>query len=139
MPTYWDSTALLNALTGQTGAERLKAGDHVTRSHAFVEAFHHLTGLRGVPVIGGGRKGATPDDGARMVRELSTKFKLRDLDLGELIHALEDAGSRGVSGRMVHDWIHVRAAKLARAELILTLDKGLAGLAQSEGLKAELP
>jgi hypothetical protein len=44
MRAYWDSTALLNALAAQSVLARLDEGEHLTRSHAYVEAFHHLPG-----------------------------------------------------------------------------------------------
>ena len=54
MRVYWDSTALLNALAAQSVLARLDKGEHVTRSHAYVEAFHHLSG-RGLPLKDGQR------------------------------------------------------------------------------------
>jgi hypothetical protein len=44
MRVYWDSTALLNALAAQSVLARMSEGQHVTRSHAYVEASHHLSG-----------------------------------------------------------------------------------------------
>ena len=44
MLVYWDSSALLNALAAQTVLNRLDQGQHITRSHGYVEAFHHLSG-----------------------------------------------------------------------------------------------
>ena len=49
MRVYWDSTALLNALAAQAVLDRLDEGERFTRSHAYVEAFHHLSG-RGLPL-----------------------------------------------------------------------------------------
>jgi hypothetical protein len=54
MRVYWDSTALLNALAAQSVLACLDKGEHVTRSHAYVEAFHHLSG-RGLPLKDGQR------------------------------------------------------------------------------------
>jgi len=42
-------------------------------------------------------------------------------------------------GKGINDWLHVRAAKLAGAEVVLSRDGGLSGLGQGEGLKAEWP
>ena len=39
----------------------------------------------------------------------------------------------------IHDWLHVRAAELAGAEVVLSRDGGLSGLCRGEGLKAEWP
>ena len=55
MRVYWDSTALLNALAAQSVLARLDDGQHLTRSHAYVEAFHHLSG-RGLPLKDGQRR-----------------------------------------------------------------------------------
>jgi hypothetical protein len=54
MRVYWDSTALLNALAAQNVLAHLDKGEHVPRSHAYVEAFHHLSG-RGLPLKDGQR------------------------------------------------------------------------------------
>lgn len=138
MSVYWDSSALLNALAGQSVLDRLGQGQHITRSHAYVEAFHHLSG-RGLPFKGGQRLAVTPGDAARMIRNLAKKIPARDLDSEQTLSALDDAQSRGVSGRMVHDWVHVRAAKLAGASVMLTRDGELSRLSAGEGLKAEWP
>ena len=98
---------------------RLDKGEHVTRSHAYVETFHHLTG-RGLPLKNGQRVAVTPKDAAAMIRRLAAKVPARDLDPEQILKALDDAQRRGVKGRLVHDWIHARAAKLAKADLIVS-------------------
>ncbi len=55
------------------------------------------------------------------------------------MQALDDAQKRGVSGRMVHDWIHARAAKLAEADLIVTRDDGFIRLSEAEGITTDWP
>jgi hypothetical protein len=47
--------------------------------------------------------------------------------------------AKGVMSKSVHDWLHVRTAKLAGAEVVLSRDAGLSGLCRGEGLKAEWP
>jgi hypothetical protein len=47
--------------------------------------------------------------------------------------------SQGVSGRMVHDWLHARIAKPAGADVMLTRDGALSRLCPAEGLKAQWP
>lgn len=138
MPSYWDSSALLNALCSEPVKARLSSGEHLTRSHAFVETFRHLSG-RGLPLKDGTRVAVTPSDAAVMIIKLSGKFKTRNLTNEETLTALNDAQSRGVTGRMVHDWLHVRAAKLAGADVVITRDGGMIGLATREGLKPEWP
>jgi hypothetical protein len=138
MRVYWDSSALLNALAAQAVLSRLDQGEHVTRSHGYIEAFHHLSG-RGLPLKDGRRLAVTPADAARMIRNLSRKVPARDLDQEQTLKALDDAQRRGVMGRMVHDWMHARAAKLAGADLVLTRDEPLSRLCAAEGLAAAWP
>jgi predicted nucleic acid-binding protein len=138
MRVYWDSTALLNALAAQSVLARLDDGQHLTRSHAYVEAFHHLSG-RGLPLKNGQRLAVTPGDAARMIRNLAKRVQAHDLTPEQTLTALDDAQGQGVSGRMVHDWLHARAAKLAGADVILTRDRALSRLCAAEGLKAQWP
>lgn len=138
MPSYWDSSGLLNALCSEPVKARLAQGEHLTRPHALVETFHHLSG-RGLPFKDGTRVGVTPSDAAAMIHKLAAKLKSRDLTEPETLSALDDAQSRGVMGRMVHDWVHVRGAKLAGADVVVTRDGGMSGLCAKEGLKAEWP
>jgi predicted nucleic acid-binding protein len=138
MRVYWDSTAVLNALAAQSVLARLDEGEHLTRSHAYAEAFHHLSG-RGLPLKDGQRLAVTPRDAARMIRNLAKKVQAHDLAPEQTLTALDDAQSQGVSGRMVHDWLHARAAKLAGADVVLTRDGALSRLCAAEGLKAQWP
>ena len=139
MPSYWDSSGLVNVLAAPAVAKRLDAGEHLTRMHAFIEAFHHISG-RGLPLKDGRRMAMTPADAAAMIRRLAVKLKQRrNLTEEETLSALDDAQSRGVKGRMVHDWVHIRAAKLAGADVVITRDVGMSSLAAGEGLKAEWP
>lgn len=71
MVTYWDSSALLNAIVSQAVARRLAPGD-VTRSHAFCEVFSLLTG-RGIPTSHG-RRTLSNDDAARVIEKLAQKL-----------------------------------------------------------------
>jgi predicted nucleic acid-binding protein len=138
MRVYWDSTALLNALVAGPVVQRFSKGEHVTRTHAYVEAFHHLSG-RGLPMKDGTRKKVSATDAARMIRRLSVKLSIRDLDLAEILKALDDAQTAGVSGGNIHDWIHARSAKLAGAELILTRDDDFVTLSEKEGITTDWP
>ena len=94
MCVYWDSTALLNALAAQSVLARLKEGEHVTRSHAYVEAFHHLSG-RGLPLKNGQRLAVTPRDAARMIRNLARRVQAHDLAPEKTLTALDDAQETG--------------------------------------------
>lgn len=138
MRVYWDSSALLNALCAQPVVDRLDKGEHVTRSHGYVEAFSHLTG-RGLPMKDGTRLKVTPADAAKMLRALAQKLTVRDLSAEETLAALDDAQKRGVQGPHVHDLIHARAAKLAGARLALTRDEGFAALCEAEDVTTDWP
>ena len=74
MRVYWDSTALLNALAAQSVLARLAEGQHVTRSHAYVEAFHHLSG-QGLPLKDGRRLARQ----ARLLAEIGQNLALDTL------------------------------------------------------------
>jgi predicted nucleic acid-binding protein len=138
MRVYWDSSALLNALAGASVAARFEKGDHVTRSHAYVEAFHHLSG-QGLPLKDGSRQKVTPADAARMIRKLSSRLQVRDMEIEETLRALDDAQAAGVMGRCAHDWIHARTAKLAGCNLVLTRDDDFISLCEHEGITTDWP
>ena len=138
MRAYWDSSALLNALAAQAVLSRLDEGEHVTRSHGYLEVFHHLSG-RGLPLKDGRRLAVTPADAARMIRNLAKRIPARDPGQQETLKAMDDAHRHGVMGRRIHDWMHVRAAKLAGADLFLTRDEPLSRLCAGEGLASEWP
>jgi predicted nucleic acid-binding protein len=123
MKTYWDSSALFNALASKAVFDRLDSGEHVTRSHAYAEVFSHLTG-RGVPMRDGTRHKTTPADAAKMVASLAKRFSVRDLTSEETLATLELAEQRGAQGARIHDLLHARAARLAGVDLILTRDSG---------------
>ncbi len=126
MSTYWDSSALLNAVVSQAVASRIAPGD-VTRSHAFCEVFSHLTG-RGLPTRTG-RAVFSIQDAARVIEQLARKLTLRDLSGPETLSALREAKRLGVQGARIHDLMHARSAVLARVDLILTRNTGdFAGL-----------
>jgi len=103
-----------------------------------VEAFHHLSG-RGLPLKDGQRLAVTPGDAARMIRNLAKRVQAHDLTPEQTLTALDDAQRQGVSGRMVHDWLHARAAKLAGADVVLSRDGALSRMCAAEGLEAQWP
>ena len=138
MSAYWDSSALINALVSVPVVNRLSAGEHVTRLHAYVEVFHHISG-RGLPRKNGPPLRVTPGDAARLIRGLAQDLAATSLDEAQMLQALDEAHSRGVMGRMVHDWLHVRAAKFGGTDTLLTRDEGLKAIALREGMKVEWP
>ncbi len=136
MKTYWDSSALLNALTSRQVFDRLQTGDHITRSHAYAELFSHLSGRR-LPMKDGTRQRTTPEDAAKMVVSLAKHFSTYDLSCKETLEVVSMAESRGVQGARIHDLLHARATAACGAELILTRDSGFASL--GEKLRTEWP
>jgi predicted nucleic acid-binding protein len=136
MKTYWDSSALFNALVSKAVFDRFGRDEHVTRSHGYAEVFSHLSG-RGLPMKDGTRQRVTPADAAKMLRSLSCKLSVRDLTSDETLAAIRLADKCGVQGARIHDLLHVRAAALAGADLILTRDRGLSAL--GENIRAEWP
>ena len=81
----------------------------------------------------------TPGDAARMIRNLAKRVQAHDLTPEQTLTALDDAQRQGVSGRMVHDWLHARAAKLTGADVVLTRNGSLSRLCAAEGLEAQWP
>jgi predicted nucleic acid-binding protein len=136
MRTYWDSSALFNALASKAVFDRLSQDEHVTRSHAYAEVFSHLSG-RGLPMKDGSRQRVTPADATKMVLSLASKLSVRDLTRDETLAAIKLAAKRGVQGARIHDLLHMRAAALAGADLILTRDQGFSAMVESP--RAEWP
>jgi predicted nucleic acid-binding protein len=136
MKTYWDSSALLNALASRRVYDRLDSSENLTRSHGYVEVFSHLSG-RGLPMKDGTRQKVSSADAARMIDSLSKRFAVRDLTAAETLAVISSAETAGVQGARIHDLLHAASAKLSGAEVILTRDKGFASLGQ--GIKAEWP
>ncbi len=116
MKTYWDSSALLEALGDDAVRRRLTATGGVTRTHALAEVFSTITG-------GGVGLRVTADVGAQLIQQLAEKLEFCDLTAPEILAALAHARAKGVRGGRVHDYLHAVAAKKAKAGLLLTSDK----------------
>jgi hypothetical protein len=130
MKTYWDSSALLNALVSAAVAKAFEQGEHVSRSHAYAETFSHLTG-KGIPLKHQDRIRFAPDDAARMIRGLHAKLTVRDLDCAETVQAISDAAKLGVQGARIHDLLHARSAVLSKADQVWT--RNISGFANLTG------
>lgn len=116
MKTYWDSSALIEAVLEQKIRQRLASSQSVTRVHALSEVFATLTG---------GRLGVKfeANEAARVMNELAADLEFVELTAKETLAAMDDAEEKGVRGGRVHDHLHAVAAKKARAGLLLTSDK----------------
>jgi len=116
MRTYWDSSALVEAVLDPDSRQRLADDPAVTRPHALSEVFSTLTG---------GRLGVKfeADEAAEVMDELAADLEFVELTAREILAALHEAQKKGVRGGRVHDYLHALAAKKARAGLLLTSDK----------------
>ena len=70
----------------------------------------------------GGRLGFQylPDDAAALIREISAGMNFVELDVAEMLVALENAQKHGVRGGRVHAWLRAFAAQKAKVTELLT-------------------
>ena len=81
MKSYWDTSAVINALISPEVMERLKTGEHITRLHTLAEFFANMTG-RGVKYrdLATGEEVflfLTPDECAAWLRVFAGRCNLR--------------------------------------------------------------
>jgi predicted nucleic acid-binding protein len=114
MKTYWDSSALIEALHDARLRSRLRPGENGTRPHSLAEVFSTLT--KGVNFR------YSPSDAARMAEDLARDLDFVELSAAETVSVLKRASSLGVRGARVHDLMHAEAASKYGADLLLTLD-----------------
>jgi predicted nucleic acid-binding protein len=129
--TYWDSSALVEALHDETLRKRLEQPDNLTRTHAMSEVFSTLTG---------GRLGIrySPAEAAEMVASIAEDLEIVELSPEQTLEALTSAHKKGVRGGRIHDYLHAVAAVQAEAKILVTLNgKDFKGLI--EGLKIVAP
>lgn len=94
----------------------LAAGGHGVYGHALAEMFSVLTGGRL------GRRLA-PLVAAGLMRDSVLPYvRVTALSGKELMTALAACQARGVRGGAVYDWLHLAAARKAKAETLLTLN-----------------
>jgi predicted nucleic acid-binding protein len=115
MKTYWDSSALIQALHDQQMRSRIKTGDNGTRPHSLTEVFSTLT--KGVNFR------YSPSDAANMVKDLARDLDFVELGPDDTLLAIKEASSLGVRGGRIHDLMHAVAAKKYGADALLTLDE----------------
>lgn len=114
MKTYWDSSALIEAVEDRALRARIKPGDNATRSHTLSELFSTLT--KGVNYR------YSPADAAAVIADLRADMTFVDLTADEMVDAIKQASRQGVRGARIHDLMHAWAAKKWRADVLLTLD-----------------
>jgi predicted nucleic acid-binding protein len=116
MKTYWDSSALIEALGSPDLMKRFSTGENITRTHSLAEIFSTLTG-------GKMQWRVDADIAAEMVSGLRKDLELIDLNDKDVLAALRAAKSKGVRGARIHDYLHAVAAKKDGAKKFLTTDK----------------
>mgnify|MGYP000143134744 CR=1 FL=1 len=129
--TYWDSSALVEALHDETLRARLEQPGNITRTHSLAEVFSTLTG---------GRLGIrySPNEASEMLASLSEDLEIVELSTEQTLDALASAHKKGVRGGRIHDYLHAVAASHAEAQSLVTLNgKDFKGLI--EGLKIVAP
>jgi hypothetical protein len=93
----------------------LDRGSVGLNAHGLAEAFSTLTG---------GRKfRLNPKQAAEILeREYAPALHVVTLSAGETLRALRDCGPRGVQGGAIFDYLHLVAARKARAAALYTLN-----------------
>jgi predicted nucleic acid-binding protein len=114
MKTYWDSSALVEALHQPEVAEGLKTGSNGTRPHALAEVFSTLT--KGVVFR------YPAEDAAKMIVDLAKSLDFVELTEADALAAIKNAKGLGVRGARIHDLMHAVAAKKYAASILMTLD-----------------
>src|SRR5260221_2794753 len=113
MKRYWDSSALVDALSDPCIESLAKEADQFTRPHSLLEVFSTLIGRRlGFRV--------RPSDAAQSIRELTSSITFVNLGTVEILEALDQAERLGVRGGNIHDLLHACAAKKAGVDVLLT-------------------
>ena len=115
MKTYWDSSALVEAVVNPSLLRRLHAERGITRPHALAEVFSALTGNPHTRI--------TADHACAVIENLSRSLDFTEITAPETLKALKTARQKGVRGGRVHDYLHAVAAEKSGARNIITLDQ----------------
>ena len=118
---FLDSSVLLASLDPEeahhaVGDRLLSAGGHPMYAHALAESFSVLTGGHK------GRRFSAQSVVALMEEDLLPYVSPQTLTGKDLIDAMTAAHHRGVCGGAIYDWLHLAAARKARAEVFFTLN-----------------
>jgi predicted nucleic acid-binding protein len=130
--TCRDTSAAINAFVSAKVSARLDSGDHYIRLHLLSEFFATMTG-RGVAVKDANgtpaRLKISPTDAASWLRKFSSRVKIVELDVEEILGALDEAQRKNVQGGKVYDFIHAVAAdKIEDVTLVTRNAKDFSGL-----------
>lgn len=122
MITYWDTSALIEALHRPVLRASLSPVRDTTRVHTLSELFSTLT--KGVNFR------YSPEDAAKMIEDLARDINFIELSKQDAAATIKTAKRFGVRGGRIHDLMHVAAARKATAKTLMTLDPaGFTGLA----------
>ena len=118
---YWDTSAIFRAWK-----EGWVPVEGMTRSHSIAEWVSIQTGRGLVFEQSDGslvKRNLSPADAAQEARKIFRNLTFCDLTTEQIWDAIDFIGKRsGLAGVAVHDFMHVRAAELHRAESIVTLN-----------------
>ena len=117
---FLDSSVLLASLNLEEAHHRVSdclesAGGHHMYAHALAESFSVLTGGRK------GRRFSAQSVVALMEVGLLPYVAPQTLTGKDFIDAMRAAHHRGVGGGAIYDWLHLAAARKARAEMFFIL------------------
>jgi len=115
MKVYWDSSALIEALTDREVGRRLRHEGGVTRTHSICEIFSILTGGRLRMRLDG-------NEVSEMIEQLCRELEVVDLSADEMLQAMAQAKKKGVRGGRVYDYIHATVAYTFSCERVYTLN-----------------
>ncbi len=122
MSFFLDSSVLIGAITDiephhdACAALLLGRTPLRARSHAFAETFSTLTGGRLNLRL-------SPASAAKLIEfNIMPRLTVADLTAPEVMHALRESEERGVRGGAIHDFLHLVAARKAKAASLYTLN-----------------
>jgi predicted nucleic acid-binding protein len=116
-----DSSVIVAALDGEDpdhGACRslLLSAKFSIHAHALVETFSTLTGGRlAIRLL-------ATDAAALLRRWIAPRMTVTSLSERDLLRAFDESSARGVRGGAIYDYLHLVAARKARASRIYTLN-----------------
>ena len=96
----------------------LLSAEFCVHAHALSETFSTLTGGRLAVRV-------SSADAASVLRKwVAPRLAVTTLDSDDLLRAYEESSARGVRGGAIYDYLHLVAARKARAPLLYTLNIG---------------
>ena len=136
---HLDSSILVSALLEDEAqhaacTKRLLSGKPAIWSHALAETFSTLTGGRLSLRL-------APEEAAELIaRSLLPRLRLVDFSAADLRSLFQQAAHSGARGGAIYDFLHLRAAAKAGAEVLYTLNaRHFKALAREGDPRIELP